>query len=59
MAKKHKGLKQSLQKLEKLHGEVEQAMVDEKIEKTDGFACESCSVFEDPQEDLAVSKGLK
>jgi len=33
MAKKHKGLKQSLQKLEKLHGEVEQAMVDEKIEK--------------------------
>ena len=29
----HKGLKQSLQKLEKLHGEVEQAMVDEKKEK--------------------------
>ena len=29
----HKGLKQSLQKLEKLHGEVEQAMVDEKKDK--------------------------
>ena len=29
----HKGLKQSLQKLEKLHGEVEQAMVDEKKNK--------------------------
>lgn len=29
----HKGLKQSLQKLQKVHEEVEQAMVDEKKEK--------------------------